>query len=199
MIVSNPGSHWQNKNKIWQCQQCEVGLGITHWKHHCRSCGKVFCGQCCSYYTKIPSEDLCSDRPKRTLTRKAQKCCFNCHNKAKIHVMTRDPDLTPQSRALRGILGIQPFDPPHTPTNKNKNISRVYAIQLPFNRSVQSSHVVQVKLDGVQYETVVPEGLGAGDLFYVRANDGILDSCESDINSYDEIIMLNSTHIVTNR
>lgn len=102
--------------------------------------------------------------------------------------------MTAQSRALRGILGIQPFEPPHSPTNKGT--TRVYAIHLPMDDSVTSSQWIEVELDGVPYETMVPEGLSAGDVFYVRANDGILDSCESEMNSYDDVILLNSSHVV---
>ncbi len=45
---------WVDSDIIRLCQLCDVGFGFFTRKHHCRACGGVFCGTCCSKFMSIP-------------------------------------------------------------------------------------------------------------------------------------------------
>ncbi|OQS01434.1 hypothetical protein ACHHYP_00735 [Achlya hypogyna] len=39
-------SDWVPKNRVSTCDRCARSFGILHRKHHCHTCGNVFCGHC---------------------------------------------------------------------------------------------------------------------------------------------------------
>jgi len=45
---------WVNSSLILQCQSCHREFNILYRKHHCRTCGRVFCYSCCNHYVDIP-------------------------------------------------------------------------------------------------------------------------------------------------
>lgn len=47
---------WVDSNIIHRCQYCDINFGFFTRKHHCRSCGGVFCGNCCNKFVIVPSE-----------------------------------------------------------------------------------------------------------------------------------------------
>lgn len=40
--------HWLEDNKVSQCPTCNIKFDFIHRRHHCRRCGLIFCGKCCS-------------------------------------------------------------------------------------------------------------------------------------------------------
>ena len=44
---------WVNSDNVYSCS-CSAIFGIFQRKHHCRSCGNVFCNSCCNNWIKIP-------------------------------------------------------------------------------------------------------------------------------------------------
>lgn len=40
------------------CSSCHVSFWFGRRKHHCRSCGGVFCSECTTHTAPIPSEQL---------------------------------------------------------------------------------------------------------------------------------------------
>jgi hypothetical protein len=38
---------WMDERTVADCTSCEAPFGLLKRKHHCRRCGKVFCGKCC--------------------------------------------------------------------------------------------------------------------------------------------------------
>lgn len=38
--------NWEPSDYVEFCRDCHVKFGPTLWKHHCRSCGGVFCEGC---------------------------------------------------------------------------------------------------------------------------------------------------------
>lgn len=44
---------WQEDTQITRCSSCNTKFTLTNRKHHCRECGKVFCGKCTSYNVVI--------------------------------------------------------------------------------------------------------------------------------------------------
>jgi hypothetical protein len=37
---------WQPDSSSQNCQCCRINFGFFKWKHHCRSCGHIFCSSC---------------------------------------------------------------------------------------------------------------------------------------------------------
>jgi len=51
-MASNDRSHWQPDNEVSACNWCAGAFTITDRRHHCRQCGKIFCGDC-SFYRSV--------------------------------------------------------------------------------------------------------------------------------------------------
>lgn len=45
---------WIDSNAVIKCKICSISFGLFVRKHHCRSCGLVYCGYCCKKYIQIP-------------------------------------------------------------------------------------------------------------------------------------------------
>ena len=46
---------WIPSKKITTCYECKEIFGWLNRKHHCRICGRVFCGNCANNWGKVPS------------------------------------------------------------------------------------------------------------------------------------------------
>ncbi|XP_074640292.1 phosphatidylinositol-3,5-bisphosphate 3-phosphatase MTMR3-like [Tubulanus polymorphus] len=49
---------WVPDHAVTHCAGCQGEFWVVRRKHHCRNCGKVFCGQCTDYFTSIPTQQL---------------------------------------------------------------------------------------------------------------------------------------------
>ncbi|NXK67164.1 ZFY16 protein, partial [Sylvietta virens] len=74
-----PAQSW--KQPLWvpdseapNCMNCQVKFTFTKRRHHCRACGKVFCGSCCKRKCKL----LYMEKEARVCT-----CCYDDINKGK--------------------------------------------------------------------------------------------------------------------
>lgn len=45
---------WVDDNAVNNCQNCNIQFSLTIRKHHCRSCGRIFCYKCSGYQSRIP-------------------------------------------------------------------------------------------------------------------------------------------------
>lgn len=48
-------THWVNDDLVSNCTECTTKFSIFLRKHHCRKCGKIFCGDCSKYSGKLDS------------------------------------------------------------------------------------------------------------------------------------------------
>eukprot|EP01006_Ploeotia_vitrea_P028618 TRINITY_DN61289_c0_g1_i2.p1 TRINITY_DN61289_c0_g1~~TRINITY_DN61289_c0_g1_i2.p1 ORF type:complete len:395 (-),score=184.56 TRINITY_DN61289_c0_g1_i2:24-1208(-) len=48
------GPMWVADAQRSKCVQCRKDFGVLRRKHHCRACGEVFCGECCSEKVPLP-------------------------------------------------------------------------------------------------------------------------------------------------
>ena len=53
-IIPKINDKWVESKMIYNCQKCNDAFGFLLRKHHCRSCGGVFCYKCCDKYIIIP-------------------------------------------------------------------------------------------------------------------------------------------------
>ncbi|GAB1609551.1 myotubularin-related protein 3-like isoform X2, partial [Argonauta hians] len=49
---------WVPDHAVTHCAGCEAAFWFVRRKHHCRNCGKVFCGKCANTYMPIPHQQL---------------------------------------------------------------------------------------------------------------------------------------------
>ncbi|KAM7448854.1 Zinc finger FYVE domain-containing protein 21 [Porites harrisoni] len=46
--------HWTDDTQFPNCVKCNRKFDFTHRRHHCRRCGKIFCGSCCDHKVMLP-------------------------------------------------------------------------------------------------------------------------------------------------
>lgn len=49
---------WVPDHAITRCQNCQIEFWLGRRKHHCRSCGNIFCGDCSQYFAPFPRESF---------------------------------------------------------------------------------------------------------------------------------------------
>ena len=58
VTVANLSSPWEYDEVQSYCASCVSEFSPLHRKHHCRLCGKIFCGQCSDYKRLIPPSSI---------------------------------------------------------------------------------------------------------------------------------------------
>ncbi|KAM6148638.1 zinc finger FYVE domain-containing protein 16 [Erethizon dorsatum] len=73
LVLGRKQPTWVPDSEAPNCMNCQVKFTFTKRRHHCRACGKVFCGVCCNRRYKLPY-----------LEKEARVCviCFETINKA---------------------------------------------------------------------------------------------------------------------
>ncbi|EHB09688.1 Zinc finger FYVE domain-containing protein 16, partial [Heterocephalus glaber] len=54
MALGQKQPNWVPDSEAPNCMNCQVKFTFTKRRHHCRACGKVFCGVCCNRKSKLP-------------------------------------------------------------------------------------------------------------------------------------------------
>ena len=71
---------WLRDEAAGACKKCHKPFTIYRRKHHCRSCGFIFCGQCSNYKTSILLNE------SNQWSAKKQRVCLKCLRKlSKVH------------------------------------------------------------------------------------------------------------------
>nr|AEX62501.1 putative phosphatidylinositol kinase [Moumouvirus Monve] len=97
IVLSNKNNVWVEDHRVTSCHDCGKSFGAFTRKHHCRSCGNIFCYKCAGYSIVIPDF---MDRPDpgdywnishyiTNLKKDKERVCKNCYstiyNKTKIY------------------------------------------------------------------------------------------------------------------
>ncbi|NXA31963.1 ZFY16 protein, partial [Eudromia elegans] len=53
LILGQKQPSWVPDSEAPNCMNCQVKFTFTKRRHHCRACGKVFCGSCCNRKCKL--------------------------------------------------------------------------------------------------------------------------------------------------
>ncbi|XP_066923796.1 zinc finger FYVE domain-containing protein 21-like [Clytia hemisphaerica] len=79
-IIEDERSPFEIEEPIWKpdsdqmiCDKCGVRFSFTTRKHHCRRCGKIFCGSCCTAKVSLPRLSFVDP----------QRVCTDCINVSK--------------------------------------------------------------------------------------------------------------------
>lgn len=67
---------WIPDEKSTKCHLCDSEFSMVNRKHHCRSCGKIFCYNCCYQYQSLPS--YIPSTHKRYCDGKEHRVCNTC-------------------------------------------------------------------------------------------------------------------------
>jgi len=65
-LYTKTNEKWVDSSLVNKCQNCSTSFGFLTRKHHSRSCGGVFCTNCCNKYVEIPNKFI--NKPKIDLS-----------------------------------------------------------------------------------------------------------------------------------
>ncbi|EKX38954.1 phosphatidylinositol 5-kinase [Guillardia theta CCMP2712] len=51
------GAVWMNNSAVSHCFECNSQFSLFNRKHHCRSCGRIFCGKCSSHRALVEGNE----------------------------------------------------------------------------------------------------------------------------------------------
>ncbi|KAI8839426.1 hypothetical protein BJ741DRAFT_599295 [Chytriomyces cf. hyalinus JEL632] len=67
-------AHWKPDNAVQYCENCRTRFGLLTRRHHCRTCGGIFCGPCSKYMIRL---DQNADPHPAGVT---SRICGECHS-----------------------------------------------------------------------------------------------------------------------
>jgi hypothetical protein len=69
-----------DETNITHCDNCKSTFTMIYRKHHCRSCGKIFCSQCCWKKIEVPKEFLSYQQSSIfSYFSKEERVCDQCY------------------------------------------------------------------------------------------------------------------------
>ena len=76
---------WIDDRDILNCDKCKSSFSFLNRKHHCRNCGRIFCGYCSNNWIKIPNQDKYINKywniRSYIHTSDKQRVCHKCYIK----------------------------------------------------------------------------------------------------------------------
>ncbi|XP_071094279.1 phosphatidylinositol-3,5-bisphosphate 3-phosphatase MTMR3-like isoform X1 [Haliotis cracherodii] len=60
---------WVPDHAVTHCAGCDYAFSLVRRKHHCRSCGRIYCNTCSNYFSPVPRQHL----------EEAVRVCRSCH------------------------------------------------------------------------------------------------------------------------
>eukprot|EP01114_Cavostelium_apophysatum_P007693 TRINITY_DN1984_c0_g1_i1.p1 TRINITY_DN1984_c0_g1~~TRINITY_DN1984_c0_g1_i1.p1 ORF type:complete len:354 (+),score=60.06 TRINITY_DN1984_c0_g1_i1:113-1174(+) len=79
----NVRAHWMEDESVPSCLRCSKEFSLFTRRHHCRACGRIFCGQCSNRFILLPGQFQFAD-PERV--------CTDCYRKYSNLDMSRNFD-----------------------------------------------------------------------------------------------------------
>nr|XP_056703946.1 zinc finger FYVE domain-containing protein 16 [Euleptes europaea] len=101
VVLGQKQPSWLPDSEAPNCMNCQIKFTFTKRRHHCRACGKVFCGSCCSRKCKLQYMD------------KEARVCISCYdsiNKAQAFKRMMSPTASnPSSGVSDNRSTVQPL------------------------------------------------------------------------------------------
>ena len=81
---------WINDNIVDNCYNCLEVFSIFNRKHHCRSCGRIFCNKCSNFFIELPHNYIKFPKQhtnyikkikKNIIDDKKERVCLYCYDK----------------------------------------------------------------------------------------------------------------------
>lgn len=88
--------HWVPDELVTHCMNmaCQVTFTLTRRKHHCRSCGKIYCRDCSNYSQPVDKNGRFCENGKYA------KVCVTCYGANSLHTSNRDSSSINNSKVL---------------------------------------------------------------------------------------------------
>ncbi|GAB0094965.1 myotubularin-related protein 3 [Sergentomyia squamirostris] len=139
---------WVPDHAVTKCTGCDVGFWLGRRKHHCRSCGQIFCAECSEFWAPLPDERLYS--PVRL--------CGPCYLSVTTKIQQQHHQQQQLNRVQNSSTGVHQhqntlfnlsivnhnYQPPVSvcPSSKVKNGGNPIVICSKFNSTVNSQTIV---------------------------------------------------------
>ena len=77
---------WISDDKVDKCHKCDINFSFINRRHHCRLCGRIFCGYCCNQFAEIPKVlERITDQSWNFFNETTQnRLCQTCYSEVKI-------------------------------------------------------------------------------------------------------------------
>ncbi|PVV05280.1 hypothetical protein BB560_000204 [Smittium megazygosporum] len=111
------------------CMRCRTPFTLANRKHHCRACGKCFCGDCSNFSIPIPKFGIYTD----------VRVCQSCYLELKNVTRPLKPKSTPLIKDS-SLPSLQPSSKPSpvTPQTEDQDLKRAIEISLQESAKPQN-------------------------------------------------------------
>ncbi|XP_067425318.1 zinc finger FYVE domain-containing protein 16 [Emydura macquarii macquarii] len=118
LVLGQKQPPWVPDSEAPNCMNCQVKFTFTKRRHHCRACGKVFCGVCCNRKCKLQ------------YTEKEARVCTDCYqsiNKAQAfeRMMSPTGPIPNSSISFECCSTVPPLQEAQTPGTPNSPSSSI--------------------------------------------------------------------------
>ncbi|VDD90925.1 unnamed protein product [Enterobius vermicularis] len=79
-------AEWQDDAEVANCKACNASFSVSRRKHHCRSCGMIFCNSCSDGRVKLPS----NPKPTRRVDESKVNTFVACFNVSTVGSMNTE-------------------------------------------------------------------------------------------------------------
>eukprot|EP01038_Epipyxis_sp_PR26KG_P006300 gene6300-8676_t len=162
---------WSRDEDTKHCTQCRKSFSLSRRKHHCRSCGKIFCYKCSGSMIFLNSDDVCC--PELIDCQKPQRCCDTCAERVRMKFMYSIDDKTVSTPVQLNAMEYADGTP-----------FKLYLIKVP--ETDKFSKTVQLFLDNKTVTIAISQLIKGADRIIVKSNKPRPYSIEeSDSNCLD--------------
>ncbi|ERE81688.1 zinc finger FYVE domain-containing protein 16 [Cricetulus griseus] len=123
LVLGHKQPTWVPDSEAPNCMNCQVKFTFTKRRHHCRACGKVFCGVCCNRKCKL-----------QYLEKEARVCvvCYETINKAQAFERMMNPSGSClKSNHSKDCATTQPLQETHTSSIPSPTALPISALKQP--------------------------------------------------------------------
>ncbi|KAM9978873.1 hypothetical protein ACTFIY_012614 [Dictyostelium cf. discoideum] len=99
--VASKKPEWVADNSSNKCEMCSSTFTFLNRRHHCRRCGHLFCGDCCSLNTSLPQEYGYTERVKV-----CSKCFTTTINERALEETTITMNIGGVSKETKVVSGV---------------------------------------------------------------------------------------------
>ncbi|XP_025070537.1 zinc finger FYVE domain-containing protein 16 isoform X3 [Alligator sinensis] len=138
VVLGQKQPSWVPDSEAPNCMNCQVKFTFTKRRHHCRACGKVFCGVCCNRRCKLQYME------------KEARVCIGCYKSINKGPCPRE------QRRVWFADGILPNGEVADTTKLSSGVKRSSQDQSPVNSDLPETHTVENLVDDFSVADVKP-------------------------------------------
>ncbi|KAL5508914.1 hypothetical protein EMCRGX_G004177 [Ephydatia muelleri] len=182
---------WVDSDSVVTCMACREEFSLLNRKHHCRSCGKVFCGNCCSRKGMLASSkepvrvcNACYKKHSVKSTSRASEVINTLEESMASSPSTTTTSTVPPPMTTSTSCLIQPnaLPPPLFPIQHAESTNSLQRILLSQNSDGHVSEVEEGLTGGIltpprrASDSFIPDQLSSGPSSYTVQPTGRLSN-----------------------